>query len=95
MGVRRCGCAGRDGPGELFAHVDLVPAGAGRSSAAVIRAMVNAALSELSGAFGQLYARLGPAVDRRSGVFSIAEKVGNPHPGRCQCANEDHPAVAL
>jgi transposase len=51
---------GSDGrAGELFAYVDLERRVPADHPLRVIRAVVNAALSELSGAFGQLYARLG------------------------------------
>jgi hypothetical protein len=45
--------------GELFAYVDLERRVPADHPLRVIRAVVNAALDELSGAFGQLYARLG------------------------------------
>jgi transposase len=51
---------GADGrAGELFAYVDLERRVAADHPLRVIRAVVNAALSELSGVFGQLYGRLG------------------------------------
>ena len=51
---------GSDGrAGELFAYVDLERRVPAEHPLRVIRAVVNAALGELSGAFGQLYARLG------------------------------------
>ncbi|HEX6010461.1 MAG TPA: IS5 family transposase [Geminicoccaceae bacterium] len=51
---------GSDGrAGELFAYVDLERRVPAAHPLRVIRAVVNAALGELSGAFGQLYARLG------------------------------------
>ena len=51
---------GSDGrAGELFAYVDLERRVPADHPLRVIRAVVNAALGELSGALGQLYARLG------------------------------------
>ena len=51
---------GSDGrAGELFAYVDLERRVPMDHPLRVIRVVVNAALSELSGALGQLYARLG------------------------------------
>jgi transposase len=51
---------GSDGrAGELFAYVDLERRVPAEHPLRVIRAVVDAALCELSGTFGQLYARLG------------------------------------
>ena len=65
---------GSDGrAGELFAYVDLERRVPADHPLRIIRAVVNAALSELSGAFGPLYARLGrPSIAPREAVAGLA-----------------------